>query len=285
MAEHRRYDSKDVELPSGVKLRYYEWPGEGPTVILLHGSSGYGLMWQGVADSLGNRFRLIAPDQRGHGDSDKPDGEYSANEYAEDMHQFIQALGLGRVVMGGHSLGGRVSQVFAAEHPDECLGIVLVGLHLSNFYQERDRMAAILETAHKMLVSQTEFASKEEALDFARATRPYDIEESMRHRVEHNMEQVGDRYRFKYDPVRVAQSLIHQNIDLRPYAPRVQCPVVILSSTQGSEIRSPEEGRELASLWRDAEVVEVEGDYLLHVVSPGPTAEAITRFVDERVKA
>lgn len=284
-AEHRPYESKDVQLQSGHTLRYYEWPGEGPTVVLLHGSSGYGLMWQGVADHLGDRFRIIAPDQRGHGDSDKPDGEYSANEYAEDMHDFIQALDLGPVVIGGHSLGGRVSQVFAAEYPEECLGVVLVGIHLSNFYQERDRMEAVLESAHRALVAQTEFASREEALAFARETRPYDTEESIEHRVTHNMDQVGEGYRFKYDPVRVAQSLAHQCVSLRPYAPRVKCPVVILSSTRGSEIRSPEEGQELASCWRDATVVEVEGDYLLHVVSPGPTAEALANMIDERVRA
>jgi len=195
----------------------------------------------------------------------------------------VQALDLGPVVIGGHSLGGRVSQVFAAEHPDECRGIVLVGIHLSNFYQERERMTAVLESAHKMLVSQTEFESREAVLGFLRQSRPHDNEESHQHRVDHNMEPAGQGYQFKYDPVRVAQSLAHQTINLRPYAPRVQCPVVILSSSVGSEIRSPEEGRALASCWKDASVVGVEGDYLLHVVSPGPTAAAIAEFIDGRV--
>jgi len=49
---HRAYETRDVQLASGLTLRCHEWPGEGPTVILLHGSSGYGLMWQGVADHL-----------------------------------------------------------------------------------------------------------------------------------------------------------------------------------------------------------------------------------------
>src|SRR5579871_1716875 len=136
MAENSRpYETKDVTLAAGHRLRYYEWGGSGPNLILLHGSSGYGLMWEWTANYLGERFHVFAPDQRGHGDSDKPDGDYSADEYAEDVHQFIQALGLGKAVVGGHSLGGRGSQVFAATHPDECQGMILVGgLHLSNFF-------------------------------------------------------------------------------------------------------------------------------------------------------
>ena len=77
---HRPYETKDVTLAAGHRLRYYEWPGEGPTLILLHGSSGYGLMFEWTANYLGNRFHVFAPDQRGHGDSDKPDGTYSAQE-------------------------------------------------------------------------------------------------------------------------------------------------------------------------------------------------------------
>mgnify|MGYP001796781617 CR=1 FL=1 len=62
-------------------------------------------------------------------------------------------------MIGGHSLGGRVSQVFAAAHPEECLGVILIGgLHLSNFYQERDRVTRVLESANAMLVSPTGFA-------------------------------------------------------------------------------------------------------------------------------
>ena len=138
---HRPYETKDVTLAAGHRLRYYEWPGEAEPdsaarLVRLRPDVRVDRHF------LGNRFHIFAPDQRGHGDSDKPDGTYSAQEYAEDLHQFVGALGLGSAVVGGHSLGGRVSQVFAATHPEESQGVILVGgLHLSNFYQDRARVA------------------------------------------------------------------------------------------------------------------------------------------------
>jgi 2-(acetamidomethylene)succinate hydrolase len=280
----RKYETRDVTLASGSRLRYYEWPGEGPKLILLHGSSGYGLMFEWTANFLGQRFHVYAPDQRGHGDSDKPDGTYSAQEYAEDLRQFVQALGIGSAVVGGHSLGGRVSQVFAATHPAECQGVILIGgLHLSNFFQDRGRMARVLESANAMLVSPTEFKSREEALAYIQTNRRADTEESNLHRLEHNMDEVDGVYRFKYDKVRVAQSLTYQNDNLRPFAPLVSAPVAIMRSTRGSELATIEEAREIAKLWRDATVVDVEGDYLLHITGPEALAQAIVSFIDAKV--
>ena len=283
---HRPYETKDVTLAAGHRLRYYEWPGEGPNLILLHGSSGYGLMFEWTANYLGNRFHVFAPDQRGHGDSDKPDGTYSAQEYAEDLHQFVQALGLGSAVVGGHSLGGRVSQVFAATHPEETLGVVLIGgLHLSNFFQTTDRVTRVLESANAMLVSPTEFATRDAALDYIRASRRNDTEESNLHRLEHNMDPVGDGYRFKYNKVRVAQSLTYQNDNLRPFAPLVQAPVAIMRSTRGSELATLADAQDMAKLWRTATVQDVEGDYLLHITGPEAFAGAVAGFIDAKVTA
>src|SRR3954464_2211730 len=281
---HRPYETKDVTLAAGHRLRYYEWPGEGPNLILLHGSSGYGLMFEWTANFLGDRFHVFAPDQRGHGDSDKPDGTYSAQEYAQDVHEFVQALGISRAVVGGHSLGGRVSQVFAATHPEETLGVILIGgLHLSNFYQTTDRVTRVLESANAMLVSPTEFGSRDAALEYIRASRRNDTEESNVHRLEHNMDRAGDGYRFKYDKVRVAQSLTYQNDNLRPFAPQVQAPVAIMRSTRGSELETLADAQDIAKLWRNATVLDVEGDYLLHITGPEAFAGAVAGFIDTKV--
>src|SRR5690349_11030084 len=143
----RPYQTHDVSLPAGNRLRYYEWPGSGPNLVLLHGSGSYGLQWEWVADHLDQRFHVFALDQRGHGDSSRPDGEYSAEEGAADVHQFVDALGLGQIVIAGNSLGGRVAQVFAAEYPSQCTAMAILALHLSNFFHDRERMAGVLRSA------------------------------------------------------------------------------------------------------------------------------------------
>src|SRR5256885_16226929 len=78
-------DEKDVILSNGLKVHYYEWPGSKPALIFLHPSSGYGRMWEATANHLGSRFHIYAIDQRGHGSSGRPDRDYSAGEYADDL--------------------------------------------------------------------------------------------------------------------------------------------------------------------------------------------------------
>ena len=145
-------------------------------------------------------------------------------------------------------------------------------------------MARVLTSANTMLVSPTEFASREEALTYIRGSRPNDTEESNLHRLDHNMDRDGDKYSFKYDKVRVAQSLTYQNDNLRPFAPHVTAPVAIMRSTRGSELATLDEARDIAKLWQHATVSDVEGDYLLHITGPEAFAEAIVRFIDTGVK-
>ena len=278
----RTYQTHDVTLPDGNRLRYHEWAGSSPglNLVLLHGSGSYGLQWEWVADHLDERIHVFALDQRGHGGSGRPDGEYSAEEGAADVQQFVSALGLGQIVIAGNSLGGRVAQVFAAEYPQQCIAAVILALHLSNFYHDRERMAAVLRSASAMLNSPTDFASREAAMAYLKETRgTRETEASLNHRIDHGMDQVGSEYHVKHDPVRVAQGLTHMAKDLRAYAARVTCPVLLVRSTIDSEL-SPEVAAELASLWSRGQTVDVDGGYLLYVQNPAGTAQAINAFVE-----
>src|SRR5215468_7236692 len=151
MSSSRESQEKTVTLPNGLKLRYYEWPGSRPNLVLLHPSSGYGRMWDDTARALGSAFHVYALDQRGHGDSGKPDGEYTAEEYADDLHLFFRQVGIDKAIVAGQSLGGRVGQVFAAVYPDEIQGLGLVGgPHMSNFFPTRQATINVLGAAQRM---------------------------------------------------------------------------------------------------------------------------------------
>jgi pimeloyl-ACP methyl ester carboxylesterase len=275
----RPYQAHDVTLPAGHTLHYYEWGDSGTNLVLLHGSGSYALQWEWVAEHLDPQLHVFAIDQRGHGDSGRPDGEYSAEEYAQDVNQFVDTLSLGQIVVAGNSLGGRVAQVFAAEYPLQCTGAVILALHLSNFLQDRNRMAHVLQSACAMLQSPTGFASRDEAVAYLKRTRgERETDASINHRIDHGMDQVGGSYRVKHDTVRVAQGLAHMAKNLRPYAARVDCPVVVVRSTTDSEL-SPAQAAEIAALWKNGHTVDVEGGYLLFVQNPAGTASAINTFI------
>ena len=273
--------TKDITLANGLRMRYYEWPGTGRNLVLLHPSSGFGRMWDMTARALGGGLRVFALDQRGHGDTDRPDGSYAAEEYAEDLHLFLEAQGLGRAIVVGHSLGGRVAQVFAANYPEQSAAIILVGgPHYSNFFQERERVNRVLEGVERMRVSQSEFSSTEAALTYMRENYPTDSysEETRRHRLEYNSRPLaGGGLAFKYDKLRVAQGLTHMADDLSVYAKRVTCPVAIVRGTHCAHL-SREQAERVATFWKDAHIVEVEGDFGLKMENQEGLAQAILDF-------
>ena len=275
---------KDVLLPNGLKIHYYEWPGPRPNLVLLHPSSGYGRMWEWTADALGQHFHVYALDQRGHGDSGRPDGDYSAEEYAEDLFLFFREVGLDTAIVAGQSLGGRVGMVFAATHPElvEALGLV-GGPHMSNFFPTRQATISVLGAAQRMLDSKTEFPSRDAALEYVRSQRRRDREEVVRHRVEHNTTRAGSGVAMKYDNVRVAIGLAHMADDLRKYSTKTRCPVAILRGSSGVEL-SLEDAKAVAPCWKNAVVIDVEGDYALQMENPAGLAQALIGFAAQHVK-
>jgi pimeloyl-ACP methyl ester carboxylesterase len=99
--------------------------GKGPPLLLLHGWPEFWLTWEPVMARLAHRFTLIAPDLRGFGDSDKPAGPYGPDQHASDMLALLEALGLSKVGVVGHDVGGAVMQPLARSAPERFSGLFL----------------------------------------------------------------------------------------------------------------------------------------------------------------
>ena len=271
--------TNDITLSNGLGMRYYEWAGNGPNLVFIHPSGGYGRMWDFVARRLNGEYRIFAVDTRGHGDTDRPDSSYSAEEIAEDIHLFIEQLGLAKAYVAGNSLGGRVAQALASTYPDQVRGIILVGgAHYANFFQERDRIDSILEGVERMRASVSEFPSEEVAMDHFRALQPSYSEEVLQNLITHNLRRLPDgRLEVKYDKVRVAQGLTHMTANLRAHAERTTCPVALMIVAQSAHL-TREEAEKVAKLWKNSQIFEMDGDYGIQVENPEGLAKAIQQF-------
>ena len=105
----------------------YRVAGEGaPVVLLIHGIAGCAEQWDQVMPLLAERYTVVAPDLLGHGQSDKPRGDYSLGAYAASVRDLLVALGHRRATVVGHSLGGGVAMQFAYEYPPFAERLVLV---------------------------------------------------------------------------------------------------------------------------------------------------------------
>jgi len=99
--------------------------GRGKPLLLLHGWPEFWLTWEPVISELSDRFTLVAPDLRGFGDSDKPDGPFGPDGHAVDMLALMEGLGIRRFGVVGHDVGGAVMQPLARKAPERLAGLFL----------------------------------------------------------------------------------------------------------------------------------------------------------------
>jgi len=110
----------------GHRLSYLR-AGSGPPLLLLHGIANNCQTWADVIPRLAESHTVIAPDLLGHGESDKPRGDYSIAGYANGLRDLTSMLDIERVTVVGHSLGGGIALQFAYQFPERCERLALVG--------------------------------------------------------------------------------------------------------------------------------------------------------------
>ncbi|MGB6209803.1 alpha/beta fold hydrolase [Mycobacterium sp.] len=115
---------KFLEL-HGDRVAYRD-AGDGEVLLLIHGMAGSSATWRSVLPQLSKKFRVIAPDLLGHGESAKPRSDYSLGAFAVLLRDFLDELGVGQATVVGQSLGGGVAMQFVYQHPDYGKRLVLI---------------------------------------------------------------------------------------------------------------------------------------------------------------
>ncbi|MFI1461816.1 alpha/beta fold hydrolase [Nocardia carnea] len=113
-----------VSIPSGVRVCYTDFGGSGIPVLALHGTFGRGRIFAGLARELAGVARIIAPDQRGHGRTDRRES-YTCADFVADAAAVLEQLEPAPVVVLGHSRGGITAYQLAAWHPELVAGLII----------------------------------------------------------------------------------------------------------------------------------------------------------------
>ena len=110
----------------GLRMHVRNWGGDGRPVVLLHGLASTCRIWDFVAPILAKNFTVFAVDQRGHGDSGKPESGYDFTSVSGDVAALLAGRGIDRPVLVGHSWGADVALELAVSKPELLQGIVFV---------------------------------------------------------------------------------------------------------------------------------------------------------------
>ncbi|MDB5681407.1 MAG: alpha/beta hydrolase [Sphingomonas bacterium] len=108
----------------GVRTRVLE-AGDGPALLILHGTGGHAESYQRNIGPLSQHFRVIVPDMIGHGFTDRPDVDYTLDDFANHLFGLLDVLGIDRAHLSGESLGGCVAAWMAISRPDRAHRLVL----------------------------------------------------------------------------------------------------------------------------------------------------------------
>jgi len=109
-----------------INIHYIDHHADGPVLLMLHGLTANANAFDAVVEELHPHFRVISPDFRGNGLSDKPAFCYTVEDHAEDILGLIKHLGEEKVYLGGHSFGGYVAFYIAANYPEVVKGLVIL---------------------------------------------------------------------------------------------------------------------------------------------------------------
>jgi pimeloyl-ACP methyl ester carboxylesterase len=211
----------------GQRFHYTEWGAPtAPPVVLLHGVTGHARTWDEEATALAQRYRVLALDQRGHGDSDpSPDADYTVATMSADLAAFADALGLARFSLVGLSMGGRVAIGFAGRAPGRVDRLVIVDIGPEISAAGMTRVSTLMARSPEL------FPSLEHALAFHRLTNPLYTEAMLRHRVEHGTRAVEGGLTWKYDRGlrdAVRAGTWRDPIDLWPLWRAIACPILLI---------------------------------------------------------
>lgn len=253
-----------------LRLNYTDWGNtDKPPLLLVHGGRDHSRTWDWVAERLRYDWHVMAPDLRGHGDSQwSPDGAYNAAGYIYDLAQLIHQQALAPVTIVGHSLGGNISLRYTGIYPEAVRKLVVIeGLGPSPKALAEQAKVSVAERMDKWIQEQRDLAARQprryasiaEAHQRMQAQNPRLTPAQTLHLTEHGLRQNEDgSYSWKFDDyVRAFWPYDIPLADDHALWARITCPTLLVYGKDSWASNPAQDGR--AQHFKNARVELVEG--------------------------
>jgi pimeloyl-ACP methyl ester carboxylesterase len=250
----------------GYGVHYATWGDSGPRVLLIHSMGMDAHSMDLLAESLGETHRILSLTILDHGDSETPSHPIPVDEHAEIMRGCYRQLGFHPSVLIGHSIGGMMGMILAAEHPEELRGLVLVDI------------APFDSTVRPARSAPPEFFGDEaEARAYLNERYPGFTPEYVENRLRYAFRRESGRLRLKPTGDVIRGGLA---VDLWPYVERMRVPTLLLIGEE-STLVSPEARMRMDGILPDLEAVVVRGaGHMIPQERPGEFEVLVRRFLD-----
>ncbi len=253
MAENVAKD--EYVVLGGVRFHYLDWGGNAPVLLCLHGAGGNARHWERLAETFRGELRVIGLDQRGHGVTDNPATGHMTTEMAEDVANFAEAIGLKKFNLLGHSMGARISLVFAGRYSHKLNRLILSD---PPHYPVEDDIPHEFDHYQSRPAA---FPSKEAALAYLRTNPPQGkslSQDELEDLVKFQMTREADgSYRWRVNPTGLLEAMKFVLGDIELSLRGIMCPTLLLRGER-SHLLSREYAQRMASIIRQCHLVEIK---------------------------
>ncbi len=282
--------SRKLQLATGLGCHVLEWGDGDHTVVCIHGFLDHGWGWQPVVEAaLAAGLHVVAPDMRGHGDSDwiGPGGYYHFVDYLADLHEVVAQVGRARVSLVGHSMGGSIAAYYAGSFPERIHKLALLeGLGPPESKEVMPARVAMWLAAWKKVRERSpkSYASVEEAAARIIEHDSLCTPEMARFLAEKGTTPaLGGRIRFKHDPLHVTPGPWGFSLAVaEQFWRRVRCPTLIVAGAQSTMRHAPaEEARRIACFTHARRAIVDGAGHMMQRHQPKKVGELLRAFLTE----
>jgi pimeloyl-ACP methyl ester carboxylesterase len=251
----------------GYKIHYVHWKGIGPKILLIHSMGMDGHSMDKLAESLKNKYEILSLTILGHGDSDSPKTHLPLNEHAEIMRNTYRQLEYHPSVLIGHSVGGMMGMILAANHPEEYKGLVLVDI------------APFESTGRPTRPPPPDYVDNEkEARKWLAERYPGFTDYYVENRLKYAFKEKEGRLWLKPRGDTVRSGLL---IDLWPYVERIKCPISLLIGVESTTV-TPEARKKMEEIVPGLKTVMVNGTgHMIPQDVPDKFEELVQDFLNQ----
>jgi len=261
---------------NGLNLFYRDTVSNNQSVLCLHGKWGRGETWTDFMFRYRDRYRIIAPDQRGHGLSDKPIARYAAEDFAMDVYELIKQLECGPVIVVGHSMGGRVAAFLTVLYTQEVKALVILDVPAEGPGSVSDLPPDKVPAVDELTADwPTPYPTYEGAIQDL--SKRFSRETNVRYFLESLVETV-EGYDFLFS--RYAMSAIDEyRQSWYHILPQIQCPVLFVRA-EDSWCLSKEEADKMRKLIKSCTYFEVtNSDHMVYADNPDEFYPQFEQFI------
>ncbi len=259
---------------NGLRLHYLEWGDAGsPPMLLLHGGSAHAHWWDFFAVHMSDRYRLLALDLRGHGESEWATSDYSLEIHASDVRAFAEAFALRQLILIGHSFGGFVAMEVARDAREDLAALIVIDSRARISQRNTRYMEALRKLPHPVYASPEEAIRRFRLLPTPTSAR----REVIAHVARHGIRQIdGGSWTLRFDRRAIANTSPR---DMSSALATIRCPVLVVRGAN-SHFLPAVELAEFAAAAPHAQAAEI-ADAHHHVMldQPAALANAVSTFL------